>query len=80
MPDAEIVLASASQSRADLLEGAGLEVLIHPANIDEAVIKNECRQRDKDVATTAAQLAREKSEKIYEQYPGARSLTNQAPC
>tara|TARA_Y100001934_G_scaffold43026_1_gene51845 strand:- start:509 stop:1111 length:603 start_codon:yes stop_codon:yes gene_type:complete len=71
MPDAEIVLASASQSRADLLEGAGLEVLIHPANIDEAVIKNECRQRDKDVATTAAQLAREKSEKISNLFPDA---------
>ena len=71
MPDAEIVLASASQSRAALLEGAGLNVLICPADIDETVIKDECRRDNIDVATTAARLARGKSEKISNLFPDA---------
>ena len=71
MPDVEIVLASASQSRAALLKGAGLDVLIRPADIDETVIKDESRRDDKDVATTAARLARGKSEKISNLFPKA---------
>ena len=71
MPDADIVLASASQSRAALLEGAGLDVLIRPADIDETVIKDECRRGDIDVATTAARLAWGKSEKISNLLPDA---------
>ena len=71
MPHTEIVLASASQSRAALLEGAGLDVLIRPADIDEKVIKEECRRDDLDVATTAARLAWEKSEKISNLLPNA---------
>ena len=63
MPDAKIVLASASQSRAALLKGAGLDVLIHPSDIDRTVIKDECRRNNINVATTAARLARGKSEK-----------------
>ena len=64
MRDAGIVLASASRSRAALLEGAGLDVLIRPADIDESVIKEACQRGNVDVGTTAARLAREKAEKI----------------
>ena len=71
MPNVEIVLASASQSRAALFEGAGLDVLICPADIDEAAIKDECRRGDINVATTAARLARGKSQKISNLFPDA---------
>ena len=69
MPQIEIILASASQSRAALLEGAGLDVLICPADIDETVIKQECRRDNLDVATTSARLAWEKSKKISNLFP-----------
>ena len=71
MPNTKIVLASASQSRAALLQGAGLDVLICPADIDETVIKEECRRDDLDVATTAARLAWGKSGKISNLLPDA---------
>tara|TARA_Y100001934_G_scaffold225329_1_gene270027 strand:- start:254 stop:856 length:603 start_codon:yes stop_codon:yes gene_type:complete len=71
MPNTEIVLASASQSRAALLEGAGLNVMIHPADIDETGIKEECRRNDIDVAKTAARLAWGKSRKISNLLPHA---------
>ncbi len=71
MPDTEIVLASASRSRAALLEGAGLDVLIRPANIDETAIKEKCRRDDLDVAATAARLAWRKSGKISNLIPDA---------
>ena len=51
MSQIEIVLASASQSRAALLEGAGLNVMIRPADIDETGIKEECRRNDLDGIT-----------------------------
>ncbi len=37
----KLVLASASQARARLLEGAGLEFSVNPANIDEDEIKRQ---------------------------------------
>ena len=71
MSNTEIVLASASQSRAALLEGAGLNVMIRPADIDETGIKEECRRNDLDVAKTAARLAWGKSRKISNLLPHA---------
>jgi septum formation protein len=42
-PDVPIVLASASKVRARLLQGAGLDITVRPAPIDEAVVKEAVR-------------------------------------
>ena len=71
MPEGNIVLASASRSRAMLLKKAGINVDVCSADIDEKAIKENCRRDDVDVATTTALLARRKAEKISRQSPEA---------
>jgi len=71
MPDSNIILASASKSRAMLLTGAGLDIEIHPADIDEMEIKENFRRKGADITATAAALARQKAEKISRQWPEA---------
>lgn len=66
-----IVLASASRSRAALLAGAGLNVTIDPADIDESTLKEECLTSQATVDYTAGLLARKKAEKISLQRPDA---------
>lgn len=66
-----IVLASASATRAALLEQAGLPVLRYPAAIDEAKVKREFRQEGRDAASCAAALAAAKATAVSGRHPSA---------
>ena len=58
---AQLVLASASKARAALLQNAGLDVEIHPAQVNEGAIKTKMLADGADPADIAVALAREKS-------------------
>ena len=57
----QLVLASASKARAALLQNAGLDVEIHPAQVNEGAIKTKMLADGSDPADIALALAREKS-------------------
>lgn len=59
MPD--LVLASASKARSKLLRNAGLDIAIHPADLDETAIKQRMLADNADPAEIALALARAKS-------------------
>ena len=67
-----LVLGSASPSRAAVLEAAGVDVSVDPANIDEGAIR-KVLSRDGDVMPSdiAEVLARAKAETVSERNPGA---------
>ena len=67
----DIVLASRSSIRRELLERAGIPNRAIPANVDEDAIKATCRRQALDVQTTALQLARSKALDIAHAEPGA---------
>ena len=67
----DIVLASRSSIRRELLERAGIPSRAIPANVDEDAIKATCRSQALDVQTTALQLARSKALDIAHAEPGA---------
>ena len=67
----DIVLASRSSIRRELLERAGIPNRAIPANVDEDAIKATCRSQALDVQTTALQLARSKALDIAHAEPGA---------
>ena len=56
-----LILASASKARASLLRNAGLDVGVHPANVDESAIKETMLADGADAAEIALALAGEKS-------------------
>jgi len=68
----KIILASNSQSRADLLRGAGLDVRIVPAAIEEEVVKQAILKEDADILPSdfAEILAQAKSNSISENQGG----------
>jgi septum formation protein len=59
-----IVLASGSPRRLSLLQQSGLEVLVHPANVDETVLPGE------NAGDCAVRLARRKAAAVAPHYPG----------
>jgi septum formation protein len=59
-----LVLASASPSRARLLEGAGIRAELEPADIDEGLIKQKFRAAGKGAADCALALAEAKARKV----------------
>lgn len=63
-----LLLASKSQGRRALLEGAGIPIKIEPADIDERDI--EARAGFEDAETVASLLAREKALAVAKKYPG----------
>ncbi|GGF59161.1 Maf-like protein [Terasakiella brassicae] len=63
----KIILASASKSRADLLQGAGLDIECCPADLDENLIKSE----GLSVRQTALKLSFAKAMAVSEKYPGS---------
>ncbi len=63
----ELVLASASASRARLLRAAGVDFRVDPANIDEGAIKSE----GLSPADTALKLAQEKALAVAARNPNA---------
>ena len=65
-----IVLASASQARLALLQGAGVDVIADPAAIDETEIKQALRAEGADIAEAAEALAELKAQRISTRHPG----------
>ncbi len=59
-----LILASASASRKRLLADAGIAAETDPADIDESVIKQECRKSDRSSAECAARLAEAKARAV----------------
>lgn len=66
-----LILASASSTRASLLRGAGVQIEIAPADIDEAVIRDQGQTLGKDPAVIAAELAVAKAKVVSAQHPNA---------
>ncbi|MCP5075662.1 MAG: septum formation inhibitor Maf [Rhodobacteraceae bacterium] len=68
----KLVLASASQIRRQLLECAGLSFQVHPADLDEAAIKQTflADQSEAKPSDVAQLLAQTKAVVISELYPG----------
>jgi septum formation protein len=59
-----LILASASTSRQRLLADAGIDAETDPANIDESVIKQECRKTGRSSVDCAARLAEAKARAV----------------
>lgn len=68
---ARLILASASRTRADLLRGAGLDIEIDPANVDEDAVKESLRAEGADAGRVAEALSDLKALKISHRHPGA---------
>ena len=67
----QLILASSSRSRAELLASAGVPISIVPANLDEVYEKEEGQKRGSNVVEIAKVLARLKAEKVSHIYPDA---------
>lgn len=65
-----LILASASRTRADMLERAGVKVTCVSAAIDESEVKWACRNDGVDVETVAETLALLKARSVGVRYPG----------
>ncbi|PYF11875.1 septum formation protein [Rhodobacter viridis] len=72
LPD--LVLASSSQIRAQLLRSAGLSVTIAPARVDEEAIRQALEQEGAKPRDVADQLAEAKAMKQSARHPGALVL------
>lgn len=71
---ADLILASASEVRAQLLRNAGLSVVIIPARIDEEAIRPALEAEGATPRDIADGLAEMKAAKISAKYPGAMVL------
>ena len=67
----EVVLASASRARLELLRRAGLQIRAEPARVDEAEVKTSLRAERVDAAAAAETLAELKATKVSRRVPGA---------
>ena len=70
----ELVLASASPTRARMLRDAGLVFRIAPADLDEAALRRQLRQRKATTAEAAVSLAQGKAEQVSRSVPEALVL------
>jgi septum formation protein len=68
---ARVVLASGSQSRADILRSAGLRVEVCPSSINESLIKEAFSHQGKSAGETAMALAVAKAQDITQRHSGA---------
>ena len=66
-----LVLASGSPHRRKLLEAAGLEFEVVPADVDEAALKSKLAVADTAPAAVAEALARAKAVAVSARHPGA---------
>jgi septum formation protein len=60
----DLVLASASTVRAQLLAAAGVDFRIKPAELDEGLLKQACRAEERDAAGCALVLAEAKARQV----------------
>ena len=75
----EIILASASKTRADLLRGAGLVIQIVPANVDEDAVKESLRAEGATADRVAEALSDLKALKISHRFPDALVIETESP-
>ncbi len=71
MTGPEVVLASASATRRDLLTGAGIPFTVDPALIDEAAIKAAMAAEGASAEDAAVALAHMKAQRISRHHSGA---------
>lgn len=69
-----MILASASQARADMLRAAGVEVEIHAARIDEDAVKQAMLAEDAPPRDIADMLAELKANQVSARHPGELTL------
>jgi len=66
----KLILASASKTRAALLENAGLQVICDPAHVDEDAVKESLKAEGATAAMAAETLAELKATKVSRRRPG----------
>lgn len=66
-----VILASGSKYRADLLQKAGIEFEIHPSSIDERAVEAPLIESGMDASGMAEILALAKAEQVSAQFSGA---------
>ncbi len=71
MTGPDVVLASASATRRDLLAGAGLPFTVDPARVDEAAIKAAMAAEGASAEEAAVALAHMKAQRISRHHSGA---------
>jgi len=71
---ADLVLASASPTRALLLRQAGLAVAVDPAAVDEAAAKESLHAAGASAGAAAIALAELKAQKVSRRHPGGLVL------
>ena len=71
MTGPDVVLASASATRRDLLAGAGLSLTVDPARVDEAAIKAAMAAEGASAEEAAVALAHMKAQRISRHHSGA---------
>jgi septum formation protein len=69
-----IILASGSATRRDILESAGLAVIVDRPDVDEDTVKRDCRSRGLSAAETAETLAAAKAAQVAVRHPGSITL------
>ncbi|MCA1242770.1 Maf-like protein [Stappia stellulata] len=67
----EIILASASRIRGELLRNAGLNIIVDPADVDERAIEEPLLKSGFPPADIAEVLAEAKAQAVSERHPGA---------
>lgn len=67
--DVPLILASGSTARAEMLKAAGLEVHLHPANVDEENFRHALRADRVTTEAAAEALAELKAVKVAGRYP-----------
>ena len=68
---ARLVLASASETRAQILLNAGIDFLQDPADVDESAIKISCRRQGMSAEEAAMILAESKAGAVAARHPAA---------
>ena len=69
-----LILASGSKIRAQLLQNANVRFDVHPARVDEAMIKQSLEAEQAKPRDVADALAEMKARKVSEKHPGALVL------
>lgn len=70
----DLILASGSKTRADLLRGAGVSIRLRPANVDEHAIREGLLHEEASHLDIADALAEAKARKISTKEPGSLVL------
>lgn len=70
----DLILASGSQIRRDLLENAGVAVTVVPARVDEAMLRDAMIAEAASPRDIADALAEQKARKVAQKYPDSLVL------